>query len=172
MRPPAEGPDAPAGGFDTVEEKTTRRGNYESGSDYVLEYGRLRFSFNEQDFCQRVEQAAVRLGLVDPGLSPAETQDLVTLAVNGAIEEPASGLGDHIVRNWEELAGRANQSFVHWVRRLVFRGAWLDQRVKEGELDIVFDERRQACSYIQPEREGTGVSLTREPSWNRVAYRP
>ncbi|MFM9044839.1 MAG: hypothetical protein ACKOL0_03420 [Solirubrobacterales bacterium] len=155
-----------------MEEKTTRRGNYESGSDYVLEYGRLRFSFNEQDFCQRVEQAAVRLGLVEPGLTPAETQDLVTLAVNGAIEEPSSGLGDHIVRNWEELAGRANQSFVHWVRRLVFRGAWLDQRVKEGELDIVFDDRRQAFSYIQPEQEGAGISLTREPSWSRVTYRP
>ena len=35
-------------------EKATRRGNYESGSDYVLEYGELRFSFNEGDFSQRV----------------------------------------------------------------------------------------------------------------------
>ena len=42
-------------------EKATRRGNYESGSDYVLEYGELRFSFNEHDFSQRVEQAAVKL---------------------------------------------------------------------------------------------------------------
>ena len=37
---------------------TTRRGNYESGSDYVLEYGELRFTFNERDFTERVEQAA------------------------------------------------------------------------------------------------------------------
>jgi len=29
---------------------TTRRGNYESGADYVLEYGQLRFTFNERDF--------------------------------------------------------------------------------------------------------------------------
>ena len=49
-------------------EKATRRGNYESGSDYVLEYGELRFSFNEQDFAQRVEQAAVKLDFVDQGL--------------------------------------------------------------------------------------------------------
>src|SRR6202008_4071687 len=39
-------------------EKATRRGNYDSGSDYVLEYGELRFSFNEDDFAQRGEQAA------------------------------------------------------------------------------------------------------------------
>ncbi len=38
---------------------TTRRGNYESGADYVLEYGELRFTFNERDFTERVEQAAV-----------------------------------------------------------------------------------------------------------------
>ena len=44
---------------------TTRRGNYESGADYVLEYGELRFTFNERDFTERVEQAAVKLGFVD-----------------------------------------------------------------------------------------------------------
>jgi hypothetical protein len=44
-------------GEDEEVEKATRRGNYDSGSDYVLEYGELRFSFNEQDFAERVEQA-------------------------------------------------------------------------------------------------------------------
>src|SRR5205807_1652130 len=44
----------------------TQRGNYESGADYVLEYGELRFTFNERDFTERVEQAAVKLGFV-PG---------------------------------------------------------------------------------------------------------
>ena len=58
----------PGGTGSIVEEKTTRRGNYESGSDYVLEYGELRFSFNEEDFAQRVEQAAVKLNFVDQGL--------------------------------------------------------------------------------------------------------
>ena len=42
----------------------TKRGNYESGADYVLEYGELRFTFNERDFTERVEQAAIRLGFV------------------------------------------------------------------------------------------------------------
>ena len=42
----------------------TRRGNYDSGQDYVLEYGELRFTFNERDFSERVEQAALKLGFV------------------------------------------------------------------------------------------------------------
>ena len=35
--------------------------------DYVLEYGDLRFTFNERDFSERVEQAALRLGFVGGG---------------------------------------------------------------------------------------------------------
>ena len=35
-----------------------RRGNYSSGEDFVLEYGELRFTFNERDFRERCEQAA------------------------------------------------------------------------------------------------------------------
>jgi hypothetical protein len=151
--------------------KTTRRGNYESGSDYVLEYGELRFSFNEEDFAQRVEQAAVKLGFVQQGLSRAELDDLLDLAVNGEIGEPSSRLGEHINENWEDLVGPANRSLVHWLRRLVFRGAWLDQRVKEGELDVVFDERTQTFGYIQPERSNEPIELSREPSWRRIAYR-
>ena len=137
----------------TVERKTTRRGNYESGSDYVLEYGELRFSFNEEDFGQRVEQAAVKLRFVSQGLSRDELDDLLDLAVNGEISEPSSGLGEHINENWDDLVGPANRSLVHWIRRLVFRGAWLDQRVKEGELDIVFDGESNSFGYVQPDRD-------------------
>lgn len=151
--------------------KTTRRGNYESGTDYVLEYGNLRFAFNERDFSQRVEQAAVRLGFTTPGLTYGEMHDLLQLAVSGEIEEPSSDLGVHVTHHWEDLAGRSNQSFVHWIRRLVFRGAWLDQRVKEGELDVVFDEKRQTFGYVQPERGPDLIELAREPSWRRIAYR-
>src|SRR5207253_3200916 len=63
----------------------TRRGNYESGSDYVLEYGELRFTFNERDFTERVEQAAVKLGFVPGPVEGAEREDLVDLAVNGRV---------------------------------------------------------------------------------------
>jgi hypothetical protein len=153
-------------------EKATRRGNYESGSDYVLEYGELRFAFNENDFAQRVEQAAVKLDFVDPGLGSDEVHDLLELAVNGEIIEPSSALGEHINDHWTELVGPANRSLVHWIRRLVFRGAWLDQRVKEGELDVSFDPESNTFGYIQPDREAEPIELSREPSWSRLAYRP
>ncbi len=154
-----------------MEKKTTRRGNYESGSDYVLEYGELRFAFNEEDFGQRVEQAAVKLAFVEQGLSQEELDDLLDLAVSGEIAEPSSSLGEHINENWEDLVGPSNRSLVHWIRRLVFRGAWLDQRVKEGELDIVFDERTQTFGYVQPDRSADLIELSKEPSWRRIAYR-
>ena len=152
-------------------EQETRRGNYESGADYVLEYGELRFSFNEDDFGQRVEQAAVKLEFVEQGLESDELQDLVELAVNGEIREPTSELGEHIVECWTDLVGPANRSLVHWLRRLVFRGAWLDQRVKEGELDVIFDESSQSFGYVQPERGDELIELSKEPSWRHTAYR-
>ena len=119
---------------------TARRGNYESGSDYVLEYGELRFTFNERDFTERVEQAAAKLGFVAGPLGDHEREDLVNLAVNGEVPEPQSELGEHINFCWGDLNGPSERSLVHWIRRLVFRGAWLDQRVMEGELEVVFDE--------------------------------
>ena len=38
--------------------ETARRENYDSGEDFVLEYGELRFTFNEADFSQRCEKSA------------------------------------------------------------------------------------------------------------------
>ncbi len=152
-------------------EKAARRGNYDSGADYVLEYGELRFSFNEQDFSQRVEQAAVKLDFVEQGLGSEELHDLLDLAVNGEIPEPASELGRHVNENWGDLVGPSDRSLVHWLRRLVFRGAWLDQRVKEGELDVVYNEHSQSFGYIQPDRSEEPIELSREPSWRRLAYK-
>jgi len=150
---------------------TTRRGNYESGSDYVLEYGELRFTFNERDFTERVEQAAIKLGFVDAPLGDAEREDLVNLAVNGEVPEPHSELGEHINGCWHELNGPSDRSLVHWLRRLVFRGAWLDQRVIEGELEVAFNETTNSFGYAQPDRDFELIELSPEPSWDRVAYR-
>ena len=150
---------------------TKRRGNYESGSDYVLEYGELRFTFNERDFTERVEQAATKLGFVGGPLGAEEREDLVNLAVNGEVPDPSSALGEHVNACWRELAGPADRSLVHWLRRLVFRGAWLDQRVKEGELEVVFDGDTHTFGYAQPDRNWELIELSPEPSWARVAYR-
>jgi hypothetical protein len=54
----------------------------------------------------------------------------------------------------------------------VFRSAWLDQRVKEGELDVAFDESTNTFGYIQPERDDEPIELSPEPNWGRVAYTP
>ena len=56
MPTPRPGLDVPSGAFDLMD--TQRRGNYDSGEDFVLEYGELRFTFNERDFAERCEQAA------------------------------------------------------------------------------------------------------------------
>ena len=129
---------------------TTRRGNYDSGEDFVLEYGELRFTFNERDFAERCEQAALKLGFVSGRLDEPELEDLVNLAVNGEIHEPASALGEHVNDCWPELVGPSDRSLVHWLRRLVFRSAWLDQRVKEGELDVRFEPERTPSATSSP----------------------
>src|SRR6201996_7223561 len=148
-----------------------RRGNYDSGQDYVLEYGELRFTFNERDFAERVEQAGRKLGFVRGRLREVELEDLVNLTVNGEVADPASALGEHVNDCWPELVGPADRSLVHWLRRLVFRGAWLDQRVNEGELGIAFIEETATFAYVQPDRGGEPIELAPEPSWGRVAYR-
>jgi hypothetical protein len=150
---------------------TARRGNYNSGEDFVLEYGELRFTFNEADFRERCEQAALRLGFIGDRLAEDELEDLVNLAVNGEILDAASALGDHVNDCWPEIVGPAERSLVHWLRRLVFRGAWLDQRVREGELDVSFSDETSSFSYVQPDRGGEPIELAPEPSWGKVAYR-
>jgi hypothetical protein len=147
-----------------------RRGNYSSGEDFVLEYGELRFTFNERDFRERCEQAARKLGFLGGAVEEDEAEDLINLVVNGEVTDPASALGEHVNDCWPELVGPSERSLVHWLRRLIFRGAWLDQRVKEGELDVSYDEDSCAFVYIQPDRGGEPIELAPEPSWNRVAY--
>jgi len=149
-----------------------RRAIYSSGEDFVLEYGELRFTFNERDFRERCEQAARRLGFLCGRIEDHEAEDLINLVVNGEVTDPASGLGEHVNDCWPELVGPSERSLVHWLRRLIFRGAWLDQRVKEGELDFAFDEDANTFVYIQPDRGGEPIELSPEPSWNRVAYMP
>jgi hypothetical protein len=147
-----------------------QRGNYSSGDDFVLEYGELRFTFNERDFGERCEQAAHKLGFLAHTVQDDEAEDLINLVVNGEVTDPASALGEHVNECWAELAGPSERSLVHWLRRLIFRGAWLDQRVKEGELDIDFDDDLSAFVYVQPDRGGEPIELAPEPSWDRVAY--
>jgi hypothetical protein len=145
--------------------------DYSSGEDYLVEFLGFRFGFSALDFEERVTGAAVRLGLL-PGneLDDDETADLVELAADGRIEDPRSGLGRYLVRHWERVSLVGGESLVYWLRKLVFRGAWLDQRVKQGLLEVSWDERSGDFSYRDPRGGRALLELAPVPSWHELQY--
>jgi hypothetical protein len=146
--------------------------DYCSGDDYVVEFLDHRFGFNASDFEQRVISGAVSLGLVsDNDLDEDETADLVELASDGRISEPRSSLGRYLVRHWEQVALAGGESLVYWLRKLVFRGAWLDHRVKEGLLDVAWDEDRADFGYREPNGDRSLLELLPVPSWRDYQFR-
>jgi hypothetical protein len=146
--------------------------NYVSGTDYVVEFLGYRFGFNEIDFCQRVNAAAVRLGIVEQcELEGEEIGDLVELTSEGRIEEPRSGLGEYITRHWERLSLVGEESLVYWLRKLVFRGAWLDHRVKENLLEIAWDDESSDFTYRDTRGGRALLELAPVPSWHELQFR-
>ena len=125
-------------------------GNYDSGDDYVVEYTRYRFSFNAQDFEERVTAAAVKLGLVGGNeLDDDETADLVEL-----VECDGSGAALAARPLSHSPVGRAlprrRRIACLLAEALVFRGAWLDHRVKQGKLEVGFDEESRRVRLPRP----------------------
>ena len=146
--------------------------NYSSGADIVVEFLRLRFSFNAADFAQRVSAAAFKLGIVqDNELDEEETEDLVELTADGLIEEPRSELGRYLVRHWERLSLVDGESLVYWLRKLVFRGAWLDHRVKQALLEVVWDDEADEFAYRDPGGGQPLLELAPVPSWHEMQFR-
>jgi hypothetical protein len=146
--------------------------NYNSGDDYVVEFLGYRFSFSAFDFEQRVTAAAVKLGLLAGNeLDDDETADLVELVERDAIEEPRSALGRYIVRHWNEVSLVDGESLVYWLKKLVFRGAWLDHRVKEGLLEVGWDDSAAEFAYRDPDGGRALLELLPTPSWKEVQYR-
>ena len=148
-------------------------GNYTSGDDYVVEFLGYRFSFNSLDFEERVTAAAIRLGLVaaGPELDEDETGDLVELVERDAIETPRSALGEYLVRHWDALALVRGESLVYWLKKLVFRGAWLDHSVKEGLLEVGWDDERQDFTFADTNGGRALLELLPTPSWHELQYR-
>ena len=127
---------------------------YTSGDDFIVEFLHYRYSFSRVDFEQRVTAAAIRLQLLPAReLRPEEATDLVALAAVGRIER----LHD--------------ESLVYWLRKLVFRSAWLDHRVKAGLLDVAFDERSGGFDYRLPTDQVPLIELAPVPSWADLQYR-
>ena len=138
-----------------------------------MEFLGYRFAFSETDFEGRVIAAAVKLGIVESAvLDDDETADLVALAAQGMIDEPASRLGRYLVRNWERVSLVKGESLVYWLRKLIFRGAWLDHRVKEGLLEVVWDDESSEFAYRDPRGGRALLELAPVPSWHELQYRP
>jgi hypothetical protein len=143
-----------------------------SGEDYAVEFLGYRFSFAARDFEERVTAAAVKLGLLEGNeLDDDETSDLVELVERGSIEEPRSGLGRYLVRHWERLSLVDGESLVYWLRKLVFRGAWLDHRVKEGLLEVAWDDSQADFAYADPNGGRALLELAPVPSWHELQFR-
>lgn len=146
--------------------------NYSSGDDYVVEFLGYRFGFGARDFEERVVSAAVRLGLIDTNdLEDGEVADLVELTADGRIADPGSALGRYLVRHWERVALVDGESLVYWLRKLVFRSAWLDHRVKEGLLDVTWDEESGDFGYAEPKGGRALLELAPVPSWHALQFK-
>jgi hypothetical protein len=146
--------------------------DYRSGEDFLVEFLSYRFCFSAEDFEERVTGAAVKLGLVaDNELDRDETADLVEIAADGMIAEPRSLLGRYLVRHWERVSLVDGESLVYWLRKLVFRGAWLDHRVKEGLLEVCWDETATDFAYRDPRGGRALLELAPVPSWHELQYR-
>ena len=114
----------------------------------------------------------MKLGLLDGNeLDDDETADLVELVHRGLIDEPRSGLGRYLVRHWERLSLVEGESLVYWLRKLVFRGAWLDHRVKEGLLEVAWDDESADFGYRDPRGDRTLLELAPVPSWHELQFR-
>src|SRR5438132_84663 len=100
-----------------------------------------------------------------------ETADLVELVERDVIETPRSALGEYLVRHWDALALVRGESLVYWLKKLVFRGAWLDHRVKEGLLEVDWDDERQDFTFADTNGGRALLELLPTPSWHELQYR-
>jgi hypothetical protein len=146
--------------------------NYSSGDAYEIEYQSFRYTFNQSDFEERAVAAAVKLGLVESNeLDDDETADLVELTARGWIAEARSPLGRYLVRHWERISLVGGESLVYWLRRMIFRGAWLDHRVKEGLLEVAWDEDASEFAYRDPRGGRALLELAPVPSWHELQFK-
>ncbi len=92
-------------------------------------------------------RAAVELELATRPLSRSTRADLVAAAIDGELTAPRSQVGEQLV----DLCGRDSEDPIYWLRKLVFRSAWLDHRIKHGLVEVAFDDAAGAFR-IEPGR--------------------
>jgi hypothetical protein len=116
---------------------------YRSGEDVTLEYVGLAYRFSARDFAERVVAAARRLEILARGrVARGVRADLVELALEGTLEHPRSETGRSLL-----TAAAPLDTVAYWLRKLVFRSAWIDQRVRAGLIRPEFDEHRGDFRY-------------------------
>lgn len=142
---------------------------YRSGSAVSLRVRDVRFDFAWEDFTDRVVDAAALLGLVDAHRVGAdEAADLVAIALRGEIDGAPTGLGRHLCERAAELR-HDGRGLAHWLRRLVLRGAWLDQRVADGDLEPRFVPGRGFTHRLARTGAPVAEGLV-TPDWSAHAY--
>ncbi len=142
--------------------------NYRSGTDYTMEFGKYRFRFSSRDFRERCEHAAVQLGFVPFGpLADEELTQLVALVAHGSISSDGP-LGEHIESNSDVLMG-FDDDLVHWLRKIVFRGAWVDQQIKDDLVEPIFEDTGfvYRCTITGDIIE----EIEDAPDWSHIGYR-
>jgi hypothetical protein len=145
--------------------------DYHSGDDFTVEFLDYRYGFSRTDFTQRVVAAAIRLELVPQrDLAEPEAADLVAVAATGGIDDPESALGKHLRDHAGRIDSMHPETLCYWLRKLVFRGAWLDHRVKAGLLDVAFDEGSGGFAYRMPTDQSPLVELAPVPSWAELQF--
>lgn len=146
--------------------------NYTSGDDYAIEFMRYEYRFNQRDFEERVTAAAVKLELLASNdVDDEAIADLVELTWRGRIEQPRGVLGEYLTRHWERVGVLDGESLVYWLRKLVFRSAYLDHRVKAGLLEVAWDDGAGDFGYAEPEGGRALLELAPTPSWASVQFR-
>ena len=141
------------------------------GNGYALNNERWATGDERQRRARSHELTATNDELDGNELDEDETSDLVELAADGRIEAPRSGLGWYLVRHWERVSLVEGESLVYWLRKLVFRGAWLDHRVKEGRLEVAWDDAASDFAYRDPRGDRALLELAPVPSWHELQFR-
>ena len=146
--------------------------NYRSGDDFVVEFLGHRFEFNADDFEERVTAPPCA------SRSSSRTTSTTTRRAISSSSSPTdassirrAGWACYLVRHWEQISLVDGESLVYWLRKLVFRGAWLDHRVKEGLLDVNWLEDTGEFGYADPEGGRALLELAPVPSWRELQYR-
>jgi hypothetical protein len=144
---------------------------YHSGEDVVVEFLDFTYGFSREDFTERAVAAGIRLDLLPQReLDTDEAADLADFTAQGHLDEARSDLGRHLQAHAAELESLHADGLVYWLRKLIFRGAWLDHRVKAGLLDVAFEEGTGTFSYRMPSDQVPVLEAASVPSWSSLQF--